>query len=138
MQVKHGVENAHVVMNLLIDHGAIERIGLAEDERAGQEILNQSSLWNNMVKLLCNAPSGPVEMTRRGQNTNIWPWGYDPPEALLSAVRHCNSFLQESETATTSLQNICSLPVTFRLSQSHSSACSVPLHNKGSLFYLSS
>ena len=87
VQIKPGVQFGHVVMNVLIDHGAIERIGLVEDERAGQELLNNGPIWQNLLKVLCNAPSGPVEMQRKGNNNNVWPWTYAAPEPLLDAVR---------------------------------------------------
>ena len=89
LQIKPGVEYGHVVMNVLIDHGGVERIGLADDERAGQEILSNAAIWQNLQKVLCNAGAGPVEMQRKGNNESIWPWaGNTAPEPLLSAVRY--------------------------------------------------
>lgn len=86
MQVKDGVDHGHVVMNVLIDHGGIERIGLADDERAGHEILDNGNLWKNLQKVMCNAQGGPVEMVKKGNMSNVWTWNFAPPEPLLSGV----------------------------------------------------
>jgi hypothetical protein len=93
LQVKPNVPFAHIIMNVLIDHCSIERVGLSESEESGEPILNNTSLWSRLHKLLCNAPDGPVEMNRKGNNSNIFPWNGPTPEPLLSGVRfwhpHC-------------------------------------------------
>lgn len=90
IQVKPGVEHAHVIMNLLIDQGGIERIGLAENANAGNDILYNNSLWHNLAKIFCNDDDGPVEMVNRGSTTSIfsWPPNKRIPDPLLSMVRY--------------------------------------------------
>jgi hypothetical protein len=93
LQVKAGVEYAHVIMNVLIDQGGIERVGLAENTGVGEEILYNHSLWRNLGKVFCNDKDGPVEMLNRGATQSIfgWPTNKRLPEPLLTMVCFCLS-----------------------------------------------
>ena len=77
-------------MNLLVDHGRIENVGLMESESAGRKLLDDGQAWRNLTNVWCNSQEGPVDMKRTaGGARSIWPWPrHKPvPSPLLTAVR---------------------------------------------------
>lgn len=89
LQVKPNTENGHVVLNLLVDHGRIESVGLVADEAHGRRLLEDGQAWRNLSNIWCACNEGPVDMKRTaGGAKSIWPWPSNKqiPQPLLSAV----------------------------------------------------
>ena len=89
LQVKEGTPNAHVLWNVLIDQGQVERLVLCPDDETGSRLLQtRCSREPQIGTIWCRDDrAGPVQMQLKGHSETSFPWNGAPPRAMLSSVR---------------------------------------------------
>lgn len=87
--MKQGTPNAHVVWNVLVDQGGVERLVLCPDAQSGLDLVRTRGHSERQIGTIwCRDDNdGPVQVSLKGMSESSFSWSGPRPQALLSAVR---------------------------------------------------